>query len=509
MRYFFRLFFLTNLLTSRQRKLLYAVGIILLLGPIVYLGFPVQQSATGAAASSGLGKLGRLRQDYDLGEATLGEVDPSSSVMNLVLLGLRGPAASLLHLQAIEYQEHKQWAKLRTTVDSIILLQPHYVQIWKFQGWNLAYNVSREWDKVDDRFYWVKEGIKFLQRGTARNETVPILEHNVGEVVDKKMGVSDEKKFFRDFFVHDPDVKFKDKVTGANGPDVEINKDGLDSYLVARQHFVDANVKDDNDGLVEVKGMTHVFFRQGPVKSLMSYAEALTKEGKFYGEGAVPTSATPGIAVDDNGNPAEESASTTLTASIWKQAYDEWMNDYGKYPFLGLDSHKYMLNSSEAELETMAAANGVDLSMQKRVWNGSVDMVHYRYWRDFAETEGDPVTIEAHKAFSNAKKAYAEGRGYNIVLPDGTSQVSEAQTLLETSMVKWLEASNKYPKFFVDNSAYREEALLTVRFWKAVHQNNGTTEAADYPLKAIWESNPDMHMDIEREFLTESRSRKK
>ena len=108
--------------------------------------------------------------------------------MNLVLLGLRGPAASVLHLKAIEYQERKQWAKLRTTVDSIILLQPHYVQIWKFQGWNLAYNVSREWDKVDDRFYWVKEGIKFLQRGTERNNTIPILEHNVGEVIDKKMG---------------------------------------------------------------------------------------------------------------------------------------------------------------------------------------------------------------------------------------------------------------------------------------------------------------------------------
>ena len=89
-----------NSFTSRQRKLAYAIGIILLLGPIVYLGFPVQQSATAGAASSGLGKLGRLRQDYDLGEATLGEVDPSSSVMNLVLLGLRGPAASLLHLQA-------------------------------------------------------------------------------------------------------------------------------------------------------------------------------------------------------------------------------------------------------------------------------------------------------------------------------------------------------------------------------------------------------------------------
>ncbi len=494
-----------NNLTSRQRKLLYAVGIIVLLGPIVYLGFPVQQSPTGVA-SSGLGKLGRLRQDYDLGEATLGEVDPSSSVMNLVLLGLRGPAASLLHLKAIEYQEHKQWAKLRTTVDSIILLQPHYVQIWKFQGWNLAYNVSREWDKVDDRFYWVKEGIKFLKRGTSRNDTIPILEHNVGEVIDKKMGISDEKKFFREFFLHDPDDKFKDKVTGINGPDVEINKDGIDSYLVARNHFEAANIKDDNDGFVESKGMTHVFFRQGPVKALMNYADALTKEGKFFGAATTPTSVT---VPDDSAAGAAENVGTTLTASIWKQAYDEWMNDYGKYQFLGLDNHKYMLNSSDAELEAMAKTNGIDMTMQRRVWSGSVDMVHYRYWRDFAETEADSVTIEAHKAFFDAKKAYVDGRGYNNVLPDGTNQISEAQSLLEISMNRWLEASAKYPKFFIDNNSYLEEAMLTTRYWKAVHQNNGTTEAADYPLKAVWESNPEKHLDIDRLFLQESRGRTK
>ena len=114
---------MTNL-NSRQRKMSYFIGIILLLGPIVYLGFPAEQNAADSQ-SGGLGKLAQMRQQYDLGEATLGKVDPSSSAMNLVLLGLRGPAASVLHLKAIEYQEKKQWAKLRTTVDSIILLQPH------------------------------------------------------------------------------------------------------------------------------------------------------------------------------------------------------------------------------------------------------------------------------------------------------------------------------------------------------------------------------------------------
>ena len=95
---------------SRQRKVAYGICIVLLLGPIVYLGFPAEQNSSAGQASSGLGKLARLRQEYDLGEATLGKVDPSSSAMNLVLLGLRGPAASVLHLKAIDYQEKKQWA---------------------------------------------------------------------------------------------------------------------------------------------------------------------------------------------------------------------------------------------------------------------------------------------------------------------------------------------------------------------------------------------------------------
>jgi len=87
---------------SRQRKIWYGVGILLLLGPVVYLGFPARQTAGAVADAGGLGVLSQKRQQYDLGEATLGKVDPSSSAMNLLLLGLRGPAATVLQLKAID-----------------------------------------------------------------------------------------------------------------------------------------------------------------------------------------------------------------------------------------------------------------------------------------------------------------------------------------------------------------------------------------------------------------------
>jgi hypothetical protein len=418
-----------------------------------------------------------MRQDYDLGEATLGKVDPSSSAMNLVLLGLRGPAASVLHLTAIEYQERKQWAKLRATVDSIILLQPHYVQIWKFQGWNLAYNVSREWDKVDDRFYWVKEGIKFLIVGTERNATIPILFHNVGEVVSSKMGISDEKKFFRVFFREDPDPKFEAS-PGKRGPDPAINELGKDSYLVAHDWFVRANEKDDNDGIAGVRGMTHVFFRQGPSKSLISYAETRSQDGYFDQHQAA-----------------------------WDDAYRAWTEDYGNQIFLGLDEKKYKLVCTEDELVALAKENGITLKAQRELWAQNLNMVNYRFWRDYADVERDPMTLELHKVFYEAKQAYLQGKGYDKVdTADQSTLPSEAQVLLETAMTKWVELKQKYPVMFED-SRYVEEALLIVQYWQAVHQLNGKTPPGEYTLKALWDQNEPKHLEMQREFLIETRSR--
>lgn len=463
-------------LNSKQIKLAYGIGIILLLGPVVYLGFPASQTP-GGDRSGGLGVLSQMRQQYDLGEATLGKVDPSSAAMNLVLLGLRGPAASVLHLKAIEYQERKQWAKLRTTVDSIILLQPHYVQIWKFQGWNLAYNVSREWDKVDDRFYWVKEGIKFLIVGTERNQSVPILFHDVGEFVSSKMGISDEKKFFREFFEKDPDPKFE-TAPGVAGPDPITNPEGKDSYLVAYDWFVKANDKDDNDGVDGVEGMTHVFFRQGPARALMSYAQTRAEKGLF----------------DEH-------------IAAFDRAYKEWMDVYGKMKFSGLYNHKYVLNSTEDELKQLAEENGIPLNEQRRIWAQNLDMTNYRYWRDFANIERDPLMLEARRSLFLAKKAYNEGRGFDRVAADGSLEVSDAEKHLNDAQKQWAELQQKYSHMFYDGD-YVDQCMLAVQYWLAVHQQNSREVPKEYPLKALWDANENSRPDAERTFLMETRNRK-
>src|SRR5690606_3815701 len=107
-----------------------------------------------------------------------------------------------------ELRSQKNWSELERTAESIVLLQPHYWNVWDAQAWNLAYNVSAEFDDVRDRFFWVKQGAKFLQRGIDRNQKVPEMWHYLGEFVGRKIGYSDERDMFRKFFVNDPDERF-------------------------------------------------------------------------------------------------------------------------------------------------------------------------------------------------------------------------------------------------------------------------------------------------------------
>src|SRR5215212_9096191 len=96
-----------NSLTSLQRKILYFVGMIALLVATMMLGLPAGKESPG-------GQIIRMRSRYDLGESNLGQVDPSSATMNLVLLGFRGVAANLLWLDALDQQDKKNWSELKS-----------------------------------------------------------------------------------------------------------------------------------------------------------------------------------------------------------------------------------------------------------------------------------------------------------------------------------------------------------------------------------------------------------
>ena len=62
---------------------------------------------------------------------------------------------------------NEDWTSLSAVLEQIIRLQPNFFSVWDFQGHNLSYNISVEFDDYRDRFYWVMKGIEFLKEGIA------------------------------------------------------------------------------------------------------------------------------------------------------------------------------------------------------------------------------------------------------------------------------------------------------------------------------------------------------
>ena len=154
--------------TSFYHKLAYLAGIVVLAFPIVWLSVPSTTTKAG-------GKLAQLRTEYKLAQFDLGKVDPASETMKFATLGLRGVAVNLLSEKANYYKKVEDWTNLTATLEQLAKLQPNFITFWKFQAWNLTYNVSVEFDDYRDRYYYVRRGIEFLQEGVTFNAGNPQL----------------------------------------------------------------------------------------------------------------------------------------------------------------------------------------------------------------------------------------------------------------------------------------------------------------------------------------------
>ncbi|HEY2251033.1 MAG TPA: hypothetical protein VGH74_08225 [Planctomycetaceae bacterium] len=454
-----------NNLTSLQRKLVYLGGIILLLIPIILLGAPPEPAsvnASGASASeaSSGGYLAQKRVEYSLGESDLGNVDPASSTMNLLLLGFRGIATSMLWMDAQQQQRDKDWAGLRATTESIILLQPHFLKVWHFQGWNLAYNVSAEWDGVADRYYWVKEGIKFFQKGRDRNLKYAELYWYVGDTTGKKIGRADESKQYRRYFMHDPDeARFK------GGPDPAVNPHVVDNYVEASEQFQRANdtiEKYHNEQHI----MTPFLFRSYPVRAKFDYATALQHDGHF----------------DEK------------CRNVWAEAFIDWTTKYGVMEFSvdGIsDTMKIHLEVSADELKKMIAEEDAQhLDDRDRVsnWVGRYqDTSNYRYWRTRSRVESEKEMSDAHREMYEGEQALDR------------ADTTAARKLYLDGMTKYEKMINEYPDL-KDEDETVEEGMLAIFGWERAIELDDDDVPDEFPLKGMWEAHAARRATVKQEF---------
>ncbi len=179
---------------SARRKAIYLVVIILLVVVLFSLGYPATGDTPEKKGRAG-GWLAQYRDKHGLSLTELGEVDPTSETVRMGTLGMRGVGSCLLWYAANEAQKKKDWTTLRATLDQIAKLQPHSIEVWRYQAWNLSYNVSVAFDDYHDKFYWVIQGLNFMLDGIRLNDRVPRLYWDMGWFISNKIGRADEAKY--------------------------------------------------------------------------------------------------------------------------------------------------------------------------------------------------------------------------------------------------------------------------------------------------------------------------
>jgi hypothetical protein len=167
------------------------------------------------------------------------------------------------------YKKTEDWTNLTATLEQLAKLQPNFITFWKYQSWNLTYNVSVQFDDYRDRYYYVIRGMKFLQDGLRYNLDHPHLLAEMGWFIGHKIGRADEAVQYRRLFKADDDFHPADRPP-----------EQRDSWLVSKEWYEKAVEAVDFKGK-SLGGKSPREFYSNPAKSQINYAEAIEKEGEF------------------------------------------------------------------------------------------------------------------------------------------------------------------------------------------------------------------------------------
>jgi len=441
-------------LTNQQRKIVFAVGILLLFATM----YPYKRYLQAEA------------QKKDLGEATIGEVDTGSFVLKLFLLGgFRGMAANVLWTRAIDFQKVQEWDRLKVTVDMITKLQPHFLAIWTFQSWNLTYNVSVEWDAPEDKYEWIKRGIKFVQDGVKKNQKSPDLIWDTAWYYYHKLGFSDETIILRRLFRDDEDETFK------RSP-IEGNTIYHDNFQLGHDWFTKAvRLVDQGE---ERQGV-------GSSENLTEFVDAPTQRKGRPGD--LPFRSMPAHAQTRYALSLEKESIKGVEATFgprameqWRKSLNEWV-DFGSYVWRapneveGDDGKYHTLKIRlEDNAKTGAATytklfdNNLKLSPKaytkllenQQYWAERwADQMNYPYWKDRCMAEMEPDGTKARRLFYEGTKAYKSAD-----FPLAVDKFREGLTI-------WKDLLDRHEWYRTDDLNKKDTGLIMKRYARACQQS--------------------------------------
>jgi len=263
--------------------LTYALLIGVLLFPLSYYSQPATVASGNEPAGAG-GRLARLREQFKLSQADLGEIDPAGETIKLATLGMRCVAAAMLWHEANEAKKKEDWTGTWTKLDQLAKLEPNYINVWRFQAWNVSYNIAVEFDDYRDRYFWIKEGIKYLQKGSRYNVEEHRLISDIGTDTGRKIGVADEKLEYRQLFHVDIDPEFPDHDDSQHGYLKPRTQEQRDNWLVGKEYYEKAIDIWDNrnaEDKIRLATMNPFLLYSEPAKAQINYADGLEQDGRF------------------------------------------------------------------------------------------------------------------------------------------------------------------------------------------------------------------------------------
>ena len=105
-----------------------------------------------------------LRKQYRLDQADpLENAPPLVAFTTVAIGGFRGILADMLWIRASTLQEEGKHFELVQLADWITKLEPRLADVWAFQAWNMAYNISVFFNTPEERWRWVRHGIELLR----------------------------------------------------------------------------------------------------------------------------------------------------------------------------------------------------------------------------------------------------------------------------------------------------------------------------------------------------------
>lgn len=509
---------------SFYRKVAYGAIIAVLLAPLSLLSAPATVDSEGGA-------LAQLRSEHRLGQADLGEIDPASETIKLATLGLRGLAVQLLWNNANDFKKKEDWTNLTATLEQLAKLQPNFITFWKFQSWNLSYNVSVEFDDYEDRYYWVRRGIQFLQQGARYNRDSPQLLWELGWVLGQKIGRSDEKVQYRRLFKADTEYHPEDR------PPVQ-----RDNWLRSKAWYEESVASVEERGQSIGKKSPIVFY-SSPPKSQMNYAEAIGEDGLFDRSvaawrvsedewldfGARPLEHSTGVVlryneleelqerVDELDSklqslvggvretlleearealpPEQLAAYETDPAERTEEQYDL---AYKAEQALRITPQMIVerIASEAPEKQIEAERIAAELVTTKRkvgFIKAYKDTANYDYWLLRSQFEQSKAAVAARELIYRARQAFEE-----------QANPVDAKQLYEEAFARWADVLEEFPELKNPDGTTGDDIMYMIYDYNKVLEQLDEEVAEDFPLWEVIE-----RFDTEREFAAEVEERRR